>query len=185
MASMAYEQENDMLDQLSDNQMLKSTHKMLTTEMSRKTLKELKTPSLKASLKTSLKTSVDKSSRKAFGNVSNVLRSESKPSLAAKTLTKGQSDMKGSEAVNSALNDHKKSMATQEASDCTVDPKLLDDVEDMYPMSEELISDLNDPISVDLFAIDERTVFAMPFDSDVCQPLLQKNPKNFDFNQFF
>jgi len=52
---------------------------------------------------------------------------------------------------------------------------MLDDIEDMHPMKEELISDATDSITDGLFGIDDQMVFEMEMDSDLSECLAPNN----------
>jgi len=180
MSQMSYEQENDGLDQLTHHR--HNGLKMQTTEMRAKTQQVLATPMSKGLA--SLKTPFAQSSRKAFGNVSNVLHSAAKPSVTTKTQTKDQSVVNASEAVNSDINfQEKKPLAAEVDTNPAIDAKFCDEIENMYPMTEEMMSDMNEPVTDGLFGIDDQIIFGMPFDSDLPQGLAP-NTKNFDFNRF-
>jgi len=182
---MSCEQENHVLDQLNGRPL---SHKMQTSDLNRIPNKSLKTPSLKG-LKSSsinLKTSLDKSSRKAFGNVSNVLHSGSQQSIDAKHQIKAKPSLKESDPLPEVKSDVKsdsnlkqnKWMSTEVGTDG--DSKFFDEIEDMFPIKEELISDELDPITVGLYEIDEQMVLGMPFDSDLDYTLVPNNRSIFD-----
>jgi hypothetical protein len=50
----------------------------------------------------------------------------------------------------------------------------------MFPIDEEIMSEASNPITKDLFAIDEKTIFEMEFDSEMSQCLVR--PKNTNLN---
>ena len=149
----------------------------------------MKTPALKGlkSSSVNLKTSLDKSSRKAFGNVSNVLHSGSQQSIEAKHQMKAKPSLKESDPLpevksdpksDSNLKQNNKPMSTEVGTDG--DSKFLDEIEEMYPIKEELIFDELDPITVGLYEIDEQMVLGMPFDSDLDNTLVPNNRSIFD-----
>jgi len=181
MSAMNYEQENNVLDQLTDNR--HNALKMQTTEMKGKTRQVLATPTAKGLL--SMKTPFGKSSRKAFGNVSNVLRSETKPSAAisGKMQTKEQTVTKADHQLKNASQLDEKKGLTAVDTNSTTDAKYCIEMEGMYPSEGELMSDTTDSITRGLFDIDDQIVFGMEFDSDLSQCLAPKS-RNFDFNHF-
>jgi len=177
----AFEQENSGLDQLTDNR--HNALKMQTTEMKAKSRQVLTTPAAKGLLST--KTPFGKSSRKAFGNVSNVLRSETKPSssISGKMQTKDQTVMKADQQLKNASQLDEKNGLTGVDTNSSTDAKYCSEIESMYPLEEELMSDTNDSITRGLFDIDDKIVFGMQFDSDLPQSLAPKT-RTFDFNHF-
>ena len=124
-----------------------------------------------------LKASLDKSSRKAFGNVSNVLHSGSKHPIGAKNENKMKSCKELEES--SLRSDATKSMTTE----VETESKFFDEREEMHPIVDELMSDMTDSLTHDLFTIDEQIVLKMAFDSDITQSLLP-NKRTFDLNDF-
>ena len=150
----------------------------------------------------SLKKVGEKSSRKAFGNVSNVLRANSQASNSGKSVTKAKLAVKTSEELESVVKaEEKKALAVKAAevaaksteqtqteskveTETKVEPKYLDEIENMYPIEEELMSDLRDPMTAGLFSIDDRLATEMTFDLDFCEELLP-NKKDFDFDKLF
>jgi len=173
MSRITCEQENQILDQLNGRQL---SHKIQTSseisDMSRNVKKLINTPKSHG-LKTTTDTKT--SSRKAFGNVSNVfgMRSGTQQTIEAKHPIKMKAPTKESN-VKSA---QKTCCAPQEETDA----KYLDDIEEMHPMEEQLMSDLMDPITHDLFAIDEHLVLNMGFDSDMTESLVP-NKQIFDLD---
>lgn len=147
--------------------------------------KSLLTPSIKNL--SSLKKNGDKSSRKAFGNVSNVLRAKTQTSTVGKTEIKSETNLKASdgsyEDKKGIKGKEQTKNGTKAETETKVDPKYLDEIENMYPIKEELLSDARDPLTKDLFAIDDQSIRDMAFDEDFCEELLPK--KAFDFDKFF
>ncbi|XP_054167421.1 uncharacterized protein LOC128964807 [Oppia nitens] len=177
-------QENDMLSMVSTSgQPLKAS---LQSQTQSSDLKALKTPAIKGKGLTFTKTSALKSSRKAFGNVSNVLRSEIKPSVGGLNENKNHSKTVKKDNTKQANNEmsdvggHQKQDNVEHTYSEPIDSKYLDDIEEMHPMKEELMLDINDPLTTDLYAIDDKEIFEMQFDSDFGDELLDN--KEFDYN---
>jgi hypothetical protein len=124
-----------------------------------------------------LKTPINKSSRKAFGNVSNVLSSKQSVNNRAqhKSLLKESLKLAQDLRTGSQFN-QKKSIETEVETVCEQNSKFTDEIEDMFPIDEEMMSEISNPITKDLFAIDEKTIFEMEFDSEMSQYLVR--PKN-------
>ncbi len=137
--------------------------------------------SLTKEFSATLKTPINNFSRKAFGNVSNVLstkqsvNSKAKHKSVAKESLKLAQDLK----TRSQLN-QKKSIETEVETVCDQNSKFIDEIEDMFPIDEEMMSEVSNPITKDLFAIDEKTIFEMEFDSEISQYLVR--PKNTNLN---
>jgi len=58
--------------------------------------------------------------------------------------------------------------------------KFTDEIEVMFPIDEEMMSEVLDPITEDLSTIDEKTIFDMEFDSEMSHCLVR--PKNTNLN---
>jgi len=135
-----------------------------------------------------LKTPLNKSSRKAFGNVSNVL--SSKQSIAAKAQSKVDHLAKESQKLveDSKLDlksNEMKSISAEVETVCKENSKFMDEIESMFPNESELMSEMNDPISPNMFAIDERTVFEMQFDPQMTECLVRPKDSNINFDDLF
>lgn len=144
---------------------------------------------LKSSVKTSMKTPLNNMSRKAFGNVSNVL--SCKQTISGKVEQKSESLVKeehkwseSSEVSKIGFNSNEHKVETDSNPDSKAS-KLMDELENMYPNEDELMSEVNDSITTDLFAIDEQTIFAMEFDSDMTQCLLPLNNGHINIDDLF
>jgi hypothetical protein len=128
-----------------------------------------------------LKTPINMSSRKAFGNVSNVLSSKQPVNSKAqhKSLLKESLKLAQDLKTGPQLN-QKKPIETEVETVCEQNSKFMDEIEVMFPIDEEMMSEVLDPITKDLFAIDEKTIFEMEFDSEMNHCLVR--PKNMNLN---
>lgn len=111
------------------------------------------------------------STRKAFGNVSNV-RGQHVVSGKTHTQLKAGSTKKESTVFASKLKptlDKSKEVVNEETSSKSV---FMEEVENMFPVGADEYNEMQDPITVGMYAIEEKVVYSMKFDDNMSEYLL-------------